>query len=165
MNIKSLVFTVIETIIKVAVLVLAITYIMKGVTAAYEFGYKVFADRPMSANNGRTITVGIPESATVEDVGEMLEEKGLIEDAKLFKIQEYLSSYHDMIKPGIYDLSTSMTPTEILATISSEETEEEDVDAPSADNEISGEDSSELSDETDGSEMEGLETDEAGAEE
>lgn len=121
MNIKSLILSVIETIIKVVILAVAIMYIFKGVTAAYDFGYKVFADEPVSINNGRTITVGVAESASVKDVAEMLEEKGLINDAKLFVVQELLSAYHDEIKPGIYDLRTDMTAHEMLQIMSSGE--------------------------------------------
>lgn len=115
MRIKSLILTLLETIIKVVILAVAVMYILKGVSAAYDFGYKVFADEPVSANNPRTITVGVGENSGVKDVASMLEDKGLIEDAKLFVIQEYLSAYHDQIKPGIYDLSTGMTANEMIA--------------------------------------------------
>ena len=40
--------------------------------------------------------------------------KGLISDAKLFWLQERLSEYHGMIQPGTYDLSTNMTPDEMI---------------------------------------------------
>lgn len=114
MSIKSLIFSVIETIIKVVVVAIAISYIFKGITAAYDFGYRVFADEPMSINNPKTITVAVPESADVKSVASMLQEKGLIEDSNLFIIQELLSAYHNRIQPGIYDLSTGMTATEML---------------------------------------------------
>ena len=126
MNIKSLAGTVIEIIIKIAILAVLVMFIFKWVTKAYDFGYKVFADEPVSANNGRTITVSVPEGATVENVADMLQEKGLIEDSQLFKIQELLSAYHGMIKPGMYDLSTGMTAAEMLKIMSSEPEEPED---------------------------------------
>lgn len=124
MNVKTLVLTVIENVIKVIILAVFVMYIVKGITIAYDFGYKVFADEPMSANNGRIITVGVPEGASAKDVGAMLEEKGLIENAQRFVIQEYLSSYHDQIKPGIYDLSTGMTANEMIEIMSTEPEEE-----------------------------------------
>lgn len=125
MNIKGLILAVLETILKVIILAAAVMLILKGVTKAYDFGYKVFADEPVSANNGRTITVGVAESATVEDVAAMLEEKGLINDSKLFVVQEYLSAYHDKIVPGIYDLRTDMTAGEMLAVLASGEVPED----------------------------------------
>lgn len=120
MSIKSLIFTVIETIVKVVIIAVAVMVIIKGVGTAFDFGYRVFADEPMSVGEGRTITVGIPDNASVKDVATMLENKGLIRDADLFVIQERLSQYHDQIQSGIFDLSTSMTASDILAVISSE---------------------------------------------
>jgi len=122
MNVKTLALTVIENVVKVVILIFLITYILKGITTAYEFGYKVFADEPVSANNGKIITVAVSEGASVEEVAAMLEDKGLIEDQRLFVIQEYLSSYHDEIKPGIYDLSTGMTASEMIEILATEST-------------------------------------------
>lgn len=121
MSVKSLILGVLETIIKVVVAAVLIMFIYKGITAAYDFGYKVFADEPVSVNNGRTITVGIAENATAKDVANMLEEKGLISDAKLFVVQELLSAYHNEIKPGIYDLRTDMTAHDMLQIMASGE--------------------------------------------
>ena len=92
MNAKALIGTVIETIIKVLVLAAAIILVFKGATKAYDFGYRVFADEPMSITGGRTITVGIAEDADIKDIAKMLEEKGLISDYRLFVVQELLSS-------------------------------------------------------------------------
>mgnify|MGYP000243097424 CR=1 FL=1 len=105
MNTKALIGTVIETIIKVLVVAAAIIIVFKGATKAYDFGYRVFADEPMSPNNGRTITVGIAQDADIKDIARMLEEKGLIADANLFVVQEFLSAQHNKILPGIYDLN------------------------------------------------------------
>lgn len=130
MNGKYLVGAVIEAVIKVIVIAVVVMFVFRTATTAYDFGYKVFADKPVSVSGGRTITVGIAESASVKDIAQMLEEKGLIEDARLFVVQELLSAYHGEILPGIYDLSTSMTAEEMLAVMStpSEESKEEDDD-------------------------------------
>ena len=74
----------------------------------------------------RAVAVGIAESAKVKDIGVMLQEKGLIEDSKLFVVQELLSEYHGMIKPGIYDLSTDMKTADMLRIMSAESEENED---------------------------------------
>ena len=130
MNGKYLVGAVIEAVIKVIVVAVVVMFVFRTATTAYDFGYKVFADKPVSVSGGRTITVGIAESASVKDIAQMLEEKGLIEDARLFVVQELLSAYHGEILPGIYDLSTSMTAEEMLAVMSTpaEESKEEDDD-------------------------------------
>ncbi len=118
MNARYLVAAMIETIIKIAVLAAVVVFVFRGATQAYDFGYRVFADEPVSVSGGRTITVGISENASVKEIAEMLEEKGLIEDSRLFVVQEFLSSYHKEILPGIYDLSTDMTAEQMLEVMS-----------------------------------------------
>lgn len=118
MKAKYLIGAVIETIIKVVVLAVIVMFVLRASTAAYDFGYRVFADEPVSVTGGRTITVGISEEADIKDIAAMLEEKGLIEDDTLFIVQELLSAYHGEILPGIYDLSTSMTAEEMLSVMS-----------------------------------------------
>ena len=152
MNVKSLIASVVETILKVVLLAFAISYILKGITMAYEFGYKVFADEPMSVNNPKTISVGVAEGADVSDVAKMLEEKGLIADARLFRIQEFLSAYHNKIQPGYYDLSTGMTSAEMLQIMSEPSDNEETEAVPSTvtpseeyTDEMSGDDSEDFS--------------------
>lgn len=127
MKVGHLIATVVETIIKVVVLAVAVMFIVRGATKAYDFGYRVFADKPVSISGGRTITVGVSENMSVKDIAAMLEEKGLIEDADLFVVQELLSAYHGEIRPGIYDLSTDMTAAqmmEIMSTVTQETQED-----------------------------------------
>ena len=128
MNGKYLVGAVVEAIIKAIVLVIVIMFVFRAATSAYDFGYKVFADKPISQSEGRSITVGVAEDADIGDVAQMLEEKGLIEDARLFRVQELLSGYHNKILPGIYDLSTSMTAEEMLAVMSTPAGTEDNTD-------------------------------------
>ena len=126
MKAGHLIAAAIEMVIKVVVIAAAIIFILRGATGAYEFGYRVFADEPMSVTGGRTITVGISEAMKIKDIAKMLEEKGLIEDANLFIVQELLSAHHNEIVPGIYDLSTSMTAQEMIAVMSAPSGEEEE---------------------------------------
>ena len=73
------------------------------------------------------MSVAIVEGKSVREIGEILEEKGLIRSASLFYLQEMVSSYHGKLQPGIYELSTSMTPEEMMAIMAaSSETEEEE---------------------------------------
>lgn len=54
----------------------------------------------------------------------MLEKKGLIRDALLFRIQEMLSAYKDELLPGTYELNTSMTTEEMMEIMSMQVEEE-----------------------------------------
>lgn len=125
MKAKYLIGAALEAIIKVVVVAFVVVYVFRFATQAYDFGYRVFADKPVSVTGGRTITIGIAEDADVQDIAEMLQEKGLIEDAKLFVMQELLSAYHGKILPGIYDLSTNMTAEEMLEVMSTPPAEDE----------------------------------------
>ena len=129
MDIKQLIGSVIETIIKIAAVVFLVSFVYETAVKAYDYGYRVFAEEPVSVGEGRTISISVGAGDSVRDIGKNLEEKGLIRDANLFFVQELLSEYHGKILPGIYDLSTSMTNDEMLEIMSSEPEEEEDTGA------------------------------------
>lgn len=111
--------------LKVTVVVVAILYVYKGAVVAYDYGYRLFTETPVSAGTGREVTISITSGKAAKDVGEILESKGLIRDAKLFYLQELFSDYHGKITPGIYTLDSSMTAEEILEIICGVEEEEE----------------------------------------
>lgn len=126
MDLKDFIGGTAQLIIKLVAFAFIIMYIFRFSAMAYDYGYRVFTEEPMSLGEGRTISIYIENDQSVMDVGDMLQEKGLIRDAKLFFVQELLSEHHGNIQPGIYDLSTSMTPEEMLAVIAQKpETEEE----------------------------------------
>ena len=130
MSIKEAIGSTFELIVKVAVLFFAVSYIIKAATASYEYGFRVFTEEPVSQGEGRTISVSVEEPVSAKDVGEMLEQRGLIRDANLFMIQELLSENHGKIQPGIYDLSTAMTAEEMLDVMAADAPEEgEEADA------------------------------------
>ena len=129
MDIKQLIASAVETIIKIAAVVFLVSFVYDAAVKAYDYGYRVFAEEPMSVGEGRTISISVGAGDSVRDIGKNLEEKGLIRDANLFFVQELLSEYHGKILPGIYDLNTSMTNEEMLEMMSSEPEEEEDTGA------------------------------------
>ena len=129
MDIKQLIASAVETVIKIAAVVFLVSFVYDAAVKAYDYGYRVFAEEPVSVGEGRTISISVGAGDSVRDIGKNLEEKGLIRDANLFFVQELLSEYHGKILPGIYDLSTSMTNDEMLEIMSSEPEEEEDTGA------------------------------------
>ncbi len=142
MNVKNLIGTVLDTIIKVVLIAVVVVYTYRYAVQAYDFGYRIFAEEPVSASDGsKAISISVTEEATVEEIGAVLEENGMIRDARLFYVQELLSSYHDKIKPGIYELRSDMTAREMLAVMSAEssETEEEEETSGSGGQAPSGE--------------------------
>lgn len=126
MNSKEIVGSVFGMAFKIIAAVLIVMFVYKYAFLAYDYGYRLFGEKPITSGEGRMVTVTIPEDADAKKVGEILETKGLIRDAQLFVIQELLSDYHGAILAGEFELNTSMTAEEMLAVLSTEpKTEEE----------------------------------------
>lgn len=122
---KKMLTGVAGTIVKIAVAVAVVILVYNLAIKAYDFGYRIFAEEPIDSGAGRTVSVSIVEGKTVSEIGDILEEKGLIRDSNLFYFQEMFSEYKGDLQPGVYELSTSMTPYEMMAIMSvTEETEE-----------------------------------------
>lgn len=114
MKTKNLMSAVLGTVLKVVVTVAVVILIYKGAVFGYDFGYRVFAETALTEGEGRTITVAVTEDMSPTQIGEMMASKGLVRDARLFAVQYILSEFRSDVKPGVYDLSTSMTPEEMM---------------------------------------------------
>ena len=120
MDVKQLFGAIGAMLFKIVLSVAIIIVAFKLAVSAYDFGFHLFADIPVDeAGSGRTVNVIISENQDSMEVGNMLEEKGLIRDAKMFYIQEKLSDYKGMITEGSYELNTAMTVEEMLIMICS----------------------------------------------
>lgn len=107
------------TLVRWIVIIILVMVFIKYGKEAYTIGYAVFSEQTVAADGeGVNVTVEITAAMTVDQIGEMLEQNGLLVDGSVFKYQERFSSYHGDIQPGTYNLSTDMTPTEILKAIS-----------------------------------------------
>ncbi len=128
MNGKQIVGAVVGTVTKVVVAAIVLMFIYRYSIMAYDYGYRVFGEEAMDEEPGRDVSVEIAESDSVKDIGQMLEQKGLIRDAKLFVIQEKLSGLENGIGSGTYELNTAMTVDEMLQIMAAdgEETESEE---------------------------------------
>ena len=122
---KKMIWGVVKGIFKIAVTLAIVILIYNLGLKAYDFGYRIFAEEPVELGTGRTVSVSIVEGKSVSEIGEILEEKGLIRDAKLFYFQEMFSEYKGELKPGVYELSTGMTPYEMMEIMSASDEEEE----------------------------------------
>ena len=120
MKATDVIVTICFSIMKIAVAILAVMVIYRGTLTAYEYGYRIFQEEPVSSGQGYTITVNITGDMSAKDMGQMLEEKGLIRDGKLFVIQYMLSEFKDDLLPGEHDLSTAMTVEEMMEEMTKE---------------------------------------------
>ena len=129
MNVKNIGLGLLDTIVKVVFIIVIAMLIAKYSKVAYNYGYQVFNQTPVSSGTGRTVSFTVGNGDSASDIAEKLSSVGLITDKTLFRIQERFSEYHGMEQPGTYELSTSMTPEEMLEIMSgghkNGETEEE----------------------------------------
>ena len=124
MNSKEVVVSVFSTVFKVVLAIIIVMLVYKWSLTAYEYGQRVFNEPPMTAGDGRTVTIVVEEGDGAKEIGATLENYGLIRDAELFVIQEMLSAYKGKMKPGAYELNTSMTSDEMMAIMSNGAEEE-----------------------------------------
>lgn len=117
-------YPVLTRIIKLLLAVIIVVLVYMGSLMAYDFGYRIFAEKPVSPTAGVEYTVTVEEGMNVSQVADMLEEKGIIRDALIFKIQNRLSHYKGGFMAGTYTVNTSMDNDEIMAILSGEVSQE-----------------------------------------
>lgn len=115
MKSRNLMTAVFGAILKVVIAVAAAFVIYRGAVLCYNYGYRIFTEPAMTAGEGKTVSITLTEDMSALDVGEMMKNKGLTRDSKLFALQYLLSEYKEDIRPGTYEVSTSMTAEEIMA--------------------------------------------------
>ena len=114
MKMGNLVAGVSGMVIRSALIVGAVYIIYKGSLVCYDYGYRVFTEPALKPESQQVVTVAITKDMSAKEIGAMFESKGLIGDAKLFVLQYYLSEYRADVKPGVYDLSPSMTVEQMM---------------------------------------------------
>lgn len=113
-----------KKIVRILVYLLVLLAIVLAGRTAFGFGYDIFGQKPADSEmDAQEVTVTITDEMSINDVGKLLESKGLIEKSRVFWIQEKLSDYSGEMKPGTYVLNTAQTVEEMLKVMSSEETE------------------------------------------
>ncbi len=94
---------------------------------AFSLGYEVASYEPEVIEEPEDKAVAITVDMSVRDVGNLLIESGIIDESiEAFLIQERLSDYHDQFLPGVYMLNSTMSIDDILETISTPVSEEEE---------------------------------------
>lgn len=118
MNAKEIVASVFGMAFKIVAAVLIVMFTYKYALLAYDYGYRIFGETPLTSGEGRNVTVSIEEDDDVKTIGMKLENKGLIRDGELFVLQELISDYHGDLLPGTYELNTSMTAEQMMEVMS-----------------------------------------------
>ncbi len=118
MNARKFFLGLLDTAVKVVFVIVVIMLISKYAKLAYSYGYQIFNQSAVSSGTGRTVSFTVKSGDDVDTIADNLAGLGLIKDKTLFKLQERFSEYHEKEKPGTYELSTSMTPEEMLTVMS-----------------------------------------------
>lgn len=117
MQSRKVFFRILMFVLRIAMAaVISIAIYMLG-EMAYEFGHSIYDGQAMSMPPGQDIVIVVPEGSSAADVAEILEEKGLIKDRRVFRVQERLSKYHGQIQAGDYVLNTSWNAEALLAVL------------------------------------------------
>jgi len=128
-NVKEIIGSIFSTTIKIVIGLIVIMFIRKYAVMAYDYGYRVFTEPPVTINgDGTAVTVSVGEDVSVMDIGNMLENKGLVRDGRLFFIQELVSGHHGEMTPGKYELTTAMTADDMIAIMSGSESADQEED-------------------------------------
>lgn len=95
---------------------------------AYKLGYSALYQVPVDEGEGREIEVTVTDDMSVREIGEMLQDKGLLEESPtVFVIQERISEYHGKLLPGTYKLTTGMTADQMLRVMAGEDEDNQGV--------------------------------------
>ena len=104
-----------ETVIHVCVYIIVIFVFIRAATLGFDFSYHVFGDPAMSKYNQNTVSFEVAEGSVTKDVASQLEDAGLIKYKTACVIKVKLSKLDNSLVPGTYELSPSMTSSQILA--------------------------------------------------
>ena len=113
-------------LLRLALLILVVVGIFKVGEYAYTYCYSVVSDTAAEEEPGRDVSVSVTSDMSAGKVAKLLERKGLVKSADVFKIQMKVTGYEDKIQPGKYVLNTSMRPREMLKILAGDETVEDE---------------------------------------
>lgn len=120
MKLNKIIFKFVNISFSILVVLLVVVGLVKLGSFCYDFGYRVFTESPVDEEPGRDVVVQISSDMSEDEIGDMLEEEGLIRDSSLFYAQLKLSAYSGKLMPGIHTLNTSMTGKEMMAVMANE---------------------------------------------
>ena len=120
----KIVMRVVSISITVLFCVLVVCGLYRVGLKSYDFGYRVYTEPAVSQGKGTEQIVQIKEDMGTKELADLLEEKGLVQEARLFYLQAKLSGFD--LQPGVYKVSTSMTARELMAAMTPAEEEAEE---------------------------------------
>lgn len=121
---SKIALNVVGSVLSFSIMVLIVIVVLRTGKTAYDMGYRIFTEPAMEETPGQDMTVQIKEGMSSLELGNLLEEKKLVDSGLLFMIQLFVLDYDDKLKPGTYTLNTSQTAKEMMQVMAEEEIEE-----------------------------------------
>ena len=87
--------------------------ILLGVGGFFGYRYVESALQPVDASSKQYVTVQIPEGANLQQIGDTLENSGLVKHGFIFSLYAKYKNYSDL-KSGYYNLQKSMSTDDII---------------------------------------------------
>ena len=87
--------------------------ILLGVGGFFGYRYVESALQPVDANSKQYVTVQIPDGANLQQIGDTLENSGLVKQGFIFSLYAKYKNYSDL-KSGYYNLQKSMSTDDII---------------------------------------------------
>ena len=113
-------------VLRLSLVILVVNGIYRLGEYSYNLGYSIISDTSVDAPPGRDVSMTLRSDMSVKEAAQLLERKGLIENARIFQIQLKINDFEEKLMPGNYVLNTSMTSKEIMKILSGEEEDEEE---------------------------------------
>lgn len=120
MNVQKVMLSIGLFLFRISIIILVIVGLYRLGGYAYACGYSIVSDTAAEPEPGRNMKVTLSGDMEEKEIAQLLEQKGLIRDAYIFRIQLKLNKYEDRLEPGEYILNTSMTPKELMHTLAGE---------------------------------------------
>lgn len=105
--------------------VIIVYAVVKLFSYSFNFAYDVFGDVAKDPYSTEYVMVEVPKDSSVINIGEALEEAGIIKDKYVFFVKVKIKKYENKITPGKYALSPAMKFEQIAEVICDLDEEEE----------------------------------------
>jgi UPF0755 protein len=106
----------VKTVRRIVLVVALIAFIILGVVGFSTYNYVKSALQPMDETSTETIEVEVPMGSGISSISALLEEKGVIKDARIFKYYAKFKN-ESQFQAGNYSLTKSMTLDELIESL------------------------------------------------
>lgn len=104
-------------IVRKIVAIVAIAFVLiSGIVGLLGYSYVKSALKPVDPDATKTIAVEVPIGSTLSSISTLLEEKGVIKDARVFKYYAKFKN-ESQFQAGKYDLTQAMTLDELIESL------------------------------------------------